>query len=115
MNAHDYQIAAYRTVPKEFKPITSRRDLMLTNAVFGLAGEPGEFADHIKKHLFHEHPLDQQYLEKELGDILWYAALACTALNISMDAIMEQNIEKLKRRYPEGEGFSAEASINRKE
>lgn len=163
MQGHDYQMAAYRTVPKEFKPITSngsltaiyktmqqiagvgafadklkkhlfhghdlevtlsevigglehvesRRDLMLVNAALGLAGEGGEFTEHIAQHLFHGEKLDQQYLEKELGDQLWYIAMACTALNVSMDLIMDQNVEKLNKRYPNG--FSSEASINRTE
>lgn len=87
---------------------------LLTNAALGLAGESGEFVDHIKKYLFHGHKLDEDYIAKELGDIMWYIALAASTLDLSLESIMEGNIEKLKKRYP-GEGFDPERSINRKE
>ncbi len=85
----------------------------MTNAALGLSGEAGEFADTVKKHLFHGHPLDREELLKEVGDILWYAALACDALDASLGAVMAANIEKLRRRYPEG--FSSERSQQRSE
>ena len=59
------------------------------------------------------HELDTAELQKELGDVLWYAALACNALGVQMGDVMEANIAKLRRRYPEG--FSAERSRNRGE
>jgi NTP pyrophosphatase (non-canonical NTP hydrolase) len=73
----------------------------------------GEIADTIKKVYFHGHDLDRDELVKELGDVLWYVALAATALDVPLAEIMQGNIEKLQRRYPDG--FSAEASRNRSE
>lgn len=85
----------------------------LLNGALGLPGEAGEVADLVKKHFFHGHVLDRDDLIKELGDVCWYLALICTAIGVSLEYVMGQNIEKLKRRYPEG--FSESASINRTE
>ena len=85
----------------------------LLNGALGLTGEAGEVADMIKKHIFHGHDLTPEDLVKELGDVCWYLALISHACGISIEHIMEQNIEKLKKRYPDG--FSTEKSINRAE
>lgn len=68
----------------------------------GLAGEVGEVIEPIKKHVFHGRPLDLTEIEKELGDVLWYCAALCNALDLYMDVIMQRNILKLKERYPDG-------------
>ncbi len=107
MNLADYQQLAARTMG----PRTHEQQL--ANAALGLAGEAGEVADMMKKHLFHQHPLDREAMVKELGDCLWYVAAAATALGIELEEIGAGNIEKLRRRYPEG--FSAERSLNRTE
>ena len=83
----------------------------LLNGVLGLTGEAGEVADMVKKYIFHGHDLDIDALIKEIGDVCWYIALLCTAIGEDMESVMSKNIEKLKKRYPEG--FSSEASINR--
>jgi len=85
----------------------------LAVAALGLAGEVGEVADIVKKWLFHEHPLDVLHLADELGDVLWYVTLAATAIGYSLDNIMERNVEKLRRRYPDG--FDVARSLNRSE
>ena len=81
------------------------------NVGLGLAGESGEVADAIKKHLYQGHTLDLPHMKEELGDVLWYAALACKCGGFSMSDVMRGNIEKLKLRYPDG--FSAERSRGR--
>lgn len=83
----------------------------LLNAALGLCGEAGEFADTVKKAAFHGHTLDRAALHKELGDVLWYAALACDALGVQLGDVMTANIAKLQARYPEG--FSSERSQQR--
>ncbi|WP_322816096.1 nucleoside triphosphate pyrophosphohydrolase family protein [Chloroflexus sp.] len=108
MNADNYQELAMRTLAAGLTPCER-----LTNAALGLSGEAGEFADTVKKHLFHGHPLNREELLKELGDILWYAALVCDALDVRLSTVMAANIEKLRRRYPEG--FSSERSQQRSE
>ena len=105
MDANDYQKQAARTA-NDIIP-----ESILINVALGLTGEAGEFADHIKKWRFHNHDLDQKHLEKELGDILWYVARACTFFNISLSDVMQQNIDKLWKRFPEG--FNSEASKTR--
>ena len=77
----------------------------------GLAGEAGETADMLKKHLFHGKPLNHDDVVKELGDVLWYVAGMATAIGISLDDVAQRNVDKLRARYPDG--FSAEASAQR--
>jgi NTP pyrophosphatase (non-canonical NTP hydrolase) len=86
---------------------------MLNTAALGFGGEGGEFMEHIKKLMFHGHPLDRAKLSKELGDILWYWALACYALDLDPESVAWQNIMKLKDRYPER--FETERSLNKDE
>jgi len=96
MNFDDYQLAASRTMRK-----LSRHD-SLANGGLGLAGEAGEVADDIKKHLFQGHDLDLDALAKELGDVLWYAAATATTLGLSLADIAAGNVAKLEARFPDG-------------
>ena len=68
----------------------------------GLCGESGEAIDIVKKWLAQGHELDKEHLAKELGDIAWYLEEAATALDLPLEDIFQANIEKLKKRYPEG-------------
>ena len=108
MHASEYQRLAMRTL----NPSLSTTEV-LSNAVMGLCGESGEAIDLVKKHLFQGHELDREAMATELGDIAWYLAEAATALELDLDDILEANIAKLRRRYPEG--FSAEKSLHRTE
>lgn len=71
-------------------------------ACLGLSGEVGEFNDMIKKAIFHGTELDEEHAKKELGDIMWYVAMMATSFGWQLDDIMEMNIDKLRKRYPEG-------------
>ncbi len=106
MHINDYQHEASRTILPD-------PDQTLQLAVFtlGLAGEAGEAAEHVKKALGHGHPLDVSKLTAELGDVLWYVTALATLLGVSLDGIARGNLDKLRRRYPDG--FSHEASRNR--
>ena len=106
MNANVYQTMAMQTAG-ELPELSDK----LAAAALGLCGEAGEFADHVKKYFYHGHDLDNARVRKELGDILWYAALACEALETRLGDVMEENIIKLRERYPEG--FSWAASVDR--
>ena len=108
MEINEYQKLAMVTLNNKLD-----KKEILTNSVMGLCGESGEAIDLVKKHLFHGHELDRDALIKELGDVAWYLAEAAEALEIPLEEIFERNIEKLKKRYPEG--FSEEKSINRTE
>ena len=77
----------------------------------GLCGESGEVIDLVKKHVSHGHPLNREKLIDELGDVAWYLAECAEAIGITLEDVLTHNIEKLKKRYPEG--FSTERSINR--
>jgi NTP pyrophosphatase (non-canonical NTP hydrolase) len=106
MNFTDYQTAALRTASSEG---LASPGASLSMAALGLSGESGEFAELVKKHLFHGHPLDKEKAMKEIGDVLWYVAFACEALGVQLDDIAERNIAKLKARYPEK--FEARLSL----
>ena len=108
MTIHDYQKLAMTTL----NPALSKKDVLI-NGVMGLCGESGEAIDIVKKWLAQGHELDKERLAKELGDICWYLAETATALDLSLEDIMAANIEKLKKRSPEG--FNAERSIHRTE
>ena len=108
MTLDEYQALAARTLGRD-----RTHEQQLANAALGLTGEAGEVAEVIKKHLFHATPLDQEALAKELGDCLWYIGAFATVLGLSMDDIAQRNIDKLRKRYPEG--FDTERSRNRTE
>ena len=89
---------------------------MLTAAV-GLSAEAGEFTEIVKKILFQGKPVNDEnlfHLKRELGDVMWYVMQACMGLNISLEEVIEMNVDKLKARYPGGE-FDVHYSENRKE
>ena len=108
MTINEYQKLAMTTL----NPQLSEKDVLI-NGVMGLCGESGEAIDIVKKWLAQGHELDKEKLKKELGDICWYVAETATALGCDLEDIMSENIEKLKKRYPEG--FDAEKSVNRTE
>lgn len=83
----------------------------LLHAAIGLVTESGEFIDALKKFLFYGRPLDLVNLKEELGDILWYAAVAMSALDTTFEEEMDRVIRKLRTRYPEK--FTTDAAINR--
>lgn len=74
----------------------------ILNGCLGLAGEAGETLDIVKKWIFHEKPLDEEHLKKELGDVMWYMAMICSSFGFDLDEIMQMNIDKLMARYPDG-------------
>jgi len=106
VTGNEYQKAALRTWNDSDMPYA-----MLTNGVMGLTGESGECADMVKKFLFQGHELDRDALALELGDVAWYLAVTAKAIGLDLETIFQRNIDKLRRRYPDG--FSAEKSVNR--
>jgi NTP pyrophosphatase (non-canonical NTP hydrolase) len=90
--------------------------LLLTGGI-GIASEGGEFNEIIKKCVFQGKPLDDEtvfHLKRELGDIMWYWISCCRALGLDPNEVVEENVNKLKARYPGGE-FDVHYSENRKE
>ena len=87
----------------------------LTTAGVGLAAESGEFLEIVKKMVFQGKPWNddnREHLIIELGDVMWYVANACKALDISFDDVIRGNVRKLEKRYPGG-SFSVDNSENR--
>ena len=99
MTLNEYQAGAMRTAP--LSNYHQSHDMLL-NAVLGISGEGGEVADIVKKALYQGHPLDREHLMEEVGDCLYYIALAASALNVSLDYIACLNRDKLLARYPDG-------------
>ena len=88
---------------------------LLTSAL-GLTAESGEFSEVVKKIILQGKPYNEDnvfHMKRELGDICWYIAQACMALDTTFDEIIEMNVDKLKKRYPGGE-FNVHQSENRK-
>lgn len=93
-------------------PALDKKDALI-NGVMGLCGESGEAIDIVKKWLMQGHELDKKHLVRELGDVAWYLAEAATALDVPLEAVFQGNLDKLRRRFPNG--FDTGASVNRKE
>ena len=77
----------------------------LLTASVGISAESGEFMEIVKKMIFQGKPANDDNLEHlkiELGDIMWYVAQACMALEVDMDDVLDTNIKKLEKRYPDG-------------
>ena len=90
--------------------------LLLTGAI-GIASEGGEFSEIVKKCVFQGKPLNDEtkfHAKRELGDIAWYWINSCRALGLDPNDVLEENVNKLKARYPGGE-FDVHFSENRKE
>jgi len=111
---------------KDFKSFISSLELLdkqgsninrLTTAAVGISAEGGEFMEIVKKMIFQGKPVNEEnlfHLKRELGDIMWYVAQACMALDTDFNEIIEMNVDKLKSRYPGGE-FDVHYSENRKD
>lgn len=106
MNINEYQELAMTTL----NPELNKKDVLI-NSVMGLCGESGEAIDIVKKWLAHGHELDREHLIKELGDVAWYLAEAATALDVPLEEVLQANIDKLKKRYPDG--FETKRSLTR--
>lgn len=105
MELNEYMELAARTdIPKT--QIDGLRD-----AAMGMVGEAAEALDHMKKVLEQGHDLDFEKLIEETGDNLWYIAKMARYCGVTLEDVARQNIEKLRKRYPEG--FSVESSVNR--
>ena len=108
MTINGYQVEALRTA----NGISDEYPMWL-NGALGLNGEAGEVADMVKKHLFQGHPIDFEHMAKELGDVAWYVAVTAYAIGYDLEKILQMNVDKLRKRYPNG--FEAERSLRRQE
>lgn len=104
MQFEEYEKDVLRTFPED-----NDRDLLI-NFTLGIVCESGEFANNIKKYLYHGHGMFEEHLD-ELGDVLWYIAALAKIFDSSLDEIAKLNIEKRQKRYPEG--FDPKKSLYR--
>ena len=113
-SSKDFVYLADRLVELDRKGANIER---LTTAGVGLAAESGEFLEIVKKMVFQGKPWNddnRKHLIIELGDVMWYVMQACAALNVTLDEVIEGNVDKLKKRYPGGD-FDVHYSENRRE
>jgi len=106
MNGTQYQRMANRTR----QPYPSKLE-ELVFAALELTAEAGEVANLVYKAAFQQHPIDLEHLKEEIGDALWGMAVLCDAGGFTLDDVMEANIAKLRKRYPNG--WTREASLAR--
>ena len=110
----DYAVMATRFAELEANGTNTTQ---LLTAALGLTAESGEFTEVVKKIVFQGKPYNEDnvfHMKRELGDICWYLAQACMALETTFDEVIEMNVEKLQARYPGG-SFDVHNSENRKE
>ena len=110
----DYAVMATRFAELEANGTNTTQ---LLTAALGLTAEAGEFTEVVKKIVFQGKPYNEDnvfHMKRELGDICWYLAQACMALDTTFDEVLEMNVDKLKARYPGGE-FDVHHSENRAE
>lgn len=105
MTVNEYQKLAARTINDKLTPLGQER-----HALHGMVGEIGEIHSIYQKY-YQGHKIDDEHLQKELGDLCWFIAEYCTAKGWSMEVIMQKNIDKLKERYPDG--FAEDRSLHR--
>ena len=115
MGPSDYVKNAVKTESNDFKKISERLskedNIRLLHAAMGLETEVGEFMDPLKKFFYYGKELDKVNLAEEVGDMMWYIAIACDTLNVDLGKIMETNIKKLQARYPSK--FTEEDAVER--
>ena len=110
----DYAMMATRFAELEANGTNTSQ---LMTAALGLTAESGEFTEVVKKIVFQGKPYNEEnvfHMKRELGDICWYLAQACMALETTFDEVIEMNVDKLQARYPGG-SFDVHNSENRKE
>lgn len=112
MNFRDYQTLAMRTA----KDLPTDRDNLL-HAALGLSSEVGEFISEVKRHTIYGVALTDEtlaHMQEEVGDILWYTALAASSLHCGLAALAQQNLDKLATRYPDRySDYLAEARLDK--
>lgn len=108
MNLKDYQEFAALGI----LPATLEREPIIGFAL-GLAGETGEVVDDVKKKYFHGRNIDVQHTLEELGDVMWYVANIANQMGASLEEILDANVEKLRKRYPDMYGQPTEGGKER--
>lgn len=110
----NYVQEAVRTDTKNYTGVVNGIDnktMRLLHGALGVCTEAGELLDALKKKVMYGKDIDYVNVKEEVGDILWYLAIILDETGSSFDEVMQVNIAKLKKRYPDK--FTSEAAINR--
>lgn len=105
MNIQQFQLKSVRTMKIDKETIP--------HCALGLSGEVGEVVDLVKKNIYYKKDIDLDHLEEEIGDVMFYLVNLATMYNLSMETILDKNIDKLEKRYPSG--FTLKDAIERKD
>jgi NTP pyrophosphatase (non-canonical NTP hydrolase) len=102
IDLEEYQKIAERTAKKDFS--TKNEEIMCWG--LGVTGEAGDIASCIKKTFAHKKDV-KEGIKENLGDMFWYSAMICNFFGWNLQNILEQNIDKLKQRFPEGFSYQS--------
>lgn len=111
MKPMEYQALATSTEIDDYSDSNARLNPRIIHGLLGLSTEAGELQDAFKKTYYYGKPLDKENVAEEIGDVMWYIAILCNEMRFDLGEIMEANIAKLKKRYPEK--FSETAAVKR--
>ena len=106
MDIKEFQNKSTRTINHD---LTTEQ--LISNMCMGISGETGEVIDIIKKYLYQGHELNKEHVTEELGDVMFYITNLATLLGIDMQDVLQNNVDKLLKRYPDG--FDINKSVNR--
>lgn len=120
MTPEEYVAGALKTEAPTLDAAVRTSDcIRLLHAGMGFCTEAGEFQDALKRFIFYGKTVDETNLVEELGDLMWYIAIACDALGVSLEEVMEKNNRKLRTRFPdkfnEGDALNRNLDQERKE
>lgn len=101
MRPDEYQEAVGRTKSAAYHVPAYDHQSDVVHAAIGIATEAGEFLDPVKKFIFYGKPFDLTNMDEEIGDLLWYIGIYLNARGKTFEQVMQQNIDKLRTRYPE--------------
>lgn len=93
-------VKAITKCPHDILDELSPAKVNLIHAVFGISGEAGELLDAVKKHVVYGKTLDHENIVEELGDLEFFLEMLRGELGISRDLVIQKNVEKLSKRYP---------------
>lgn len=110
MNLEKYKEEAKRTFADNTKDLPAYT-VDLLHCAIGASTEANELLDAFKKHIYYGKPLDVVNVGEEVADILWYIINLCRLLELDPEKLMDNNIDKLRKRFPDK--FTSEAALNR--
>ena len=91
----------YQQLCKETAKKFDDKEKEIINWGLGIAGEAGDLVGCIKKTVFHNND-QEDGIKENLGDTLWYMAMICNYFRWDLEEVWQENIKKLKLRYPQG-------------